>query len=266
MVLDGNPVLYRISLYMAYAAIVMLLLNLVLAACFNVVITFLLHLPYLLIIFIALLDAAYSWGLKRALAFFTSAFIIGLLSEIIGVLYGVPFGRYHYTVEVGKIFGIVPFDIPIYWFVITYVSFSMNNKIFQVDHKERNYTYAVPLISLLDGFCATAWDLIMDPVMVNILNVWVWEEGGEFFNIPMSNFLGWILVAALISLTYRIIVIKTARSSMVSYTNVSAIVYFELWLTMVIIAYHANHLEYLPIGTMMMFTFLIILIIKSLTK
>jgi hypothetical protein len=44
----------------------------------------------------------------------------------------------------------------------------------------------------------TAWDLFLDPQMV-AWNFWHWEIPGQYFGIPWSNYLGWVLVSALLS-------------------------------------------------------------------
>jgi hypothetical protein len=38
-----------------------------------------------------------------------------------------------------------------------------------------------------------AWDLSMDPIWANIDHAWVWKQGGTYFGVPISNFLGWSL-------------------------------------------------------------------------
>ena len=37
----------------------------------------------------------------------------------------------------------------------------------------------------------TAWDLSLDPGTSTINQVWIWEDGGGFFGVPLVNFLGW---------------------------------------------------------------------------
>jgi hypothetical protein len=36
-----------------------------------------------------------------------------------------------------------------------------------------------------------AWDFSMDPVWSTILHAWVWRDGGPYFGVPISNFVGW---------------------------------------------------------------------------
>ena len=60
-----------------------------------------------------------------------------------------------------------------------------------------------PLLTPVVGAVALAsWDLFLDPQMV-AWGVWRWDEPGAYFGIPLLNFAGWLLVAALITLAAR---------------------------------------------------------------
>jgi putative membrane protein len=37
------------------------------------------------------------------------------------------------------------------------------------------------------------WDLAMDPASSTIQKLWIWEKGGGFFGVPLSNYVGWFL-------------------------------------------------------------------------
>jgi uncharacterized membrane protein len=49
-------------------------------------------------------------------------------------------------------------------------------------------TFAVPLIA---SFMMVAWDLGMDPTSSTIRHLWIWEQGGGYFGVPLTNYLGW---------------------------------------------------------------------------
>jgi uncharacterized membrane protein len=42
-------------------------------------------------------------------------------------------------------------------------------------------------VAAVGGLIMTAWDLIMDPIMVAGGN-WVWDVKGAYFGIPLQNF------------------------------------------------------------------------------
>ena len=38
-----------------------------------------------------------------------------------------------------------------------------------------------------------SWDLSFDPIASTINHQWIWEQGGDYFGVPFSNFMGWFL-------------------------------------------------------------------------
>jgi len=47
---------------------------------------------------------------------------------------------------------------------------------------------ALPLVA---SFIMVAWDLAQDPVWGTVLHGWAWLDGGPWFGVPISNYLGW---------------------------------------------------------------------------
>ena len=47
-------------------------------------------------------------------------------------------------------------------------------------------------MAAIGAIVMTAWDLVMDPMMV-AGDHWVWEEPGAYFGIPIQNYLGWFV-------------------------------------------------------------------------
>jgi uncharacterized membrane protein len=35
------------------------------------------------------------------------------------------------------------------------------------------------------------WDLCLDPTFSTIQHIWIWEQGGSYFGVPLTNYLGW---------------------------------------------------------------------------
>jgi len=154
-----------------------------------------------------LFHAGIMLGWRRALAFFGITFLISLAFEHVGVRTGLIFGHYHYTAVLDpKLFGTVPLVIPMAYFMVIYPSYMMANLI------ARSRPVGNPqglsgllLASLLTALIMTAWDLVMDPVMVYGVKAWVWEEGGAYFGIPFRNFIGWVVTTLTVSVAYRFV-------------------------------------------------------------
>jgi putative membrane protein len=50
---------------------------------------------------------------------------------------------------------------------------------------------SIVAIPLLASLIMTTWDLAQDPVWSTILHGWIWYDGGAWFGVPISNYLGW---------------------------------------------------------------------------
>jgi len=51
----------------------------------------------------------------------------------------------------------------------------------------------VVTLPLIAALIMVAWDLCMDPVWATVVHAWIWQQGGAYFGVPVSNFLGWYL-------------------------------------------------------------------------
>jgi uncharacterized membrane protein len=60
-----------------------------------------------------------------------------------------------------------------------------------------------PWATVLVGAAAlTAWDLFLDPQMVEE-GYWTWPGGGPYRDIPLSNYAGWFATAAVVMVLLR---------------------------------------------------------------
>ena len=138
----------------------------------------------------ALVHAGRREGWGRALWLLVLVFVVSLLFESVGVATGWVYGPYHYTNQLGpKFLGLVPYLIPVAWFMMSYPSFVIAGWLVPTTWKPWQRVLGV---AALGGLAMTAWDLAMDPVMVAGGN-WVWDVHGGYFGIPLQNFWGWWL-------------------------------------------------------------------------
>jgi putative membrane protein len=138
----------------------------------------------------ALQHGSQNIGWKRTLLLLALTFAISLLFECVGVATGKVYGPYHYTDKLGpKFLGLVPLIIPVAWFMMTYPSYVIANKL--VPSLKSIWRWRL-VVAGVGAMIMTAWDLVMDPMMV-AGGHWVWEEPGAYFGIPIQNYLGWLL-------------------------------------------------------------------------
>lgn len=132
-----------------------------------------------------------SWGWRRALL---TAGLIGALAwgiEFVGSSTGFPFGEYAYTDTLRPQLLHVPLVIPLAWLMMLPVSWAVAQAI-----AGRVPRWRFVLIAVL---AFTAWDLFLDPQMVS-WGYWVWANPQGYFGIPWSNYAGWLLASALLTL------------------------------------------------------------------
>ena len=127
---------------------------------------------------------------------------MSLTLESLGVATGWVYGPYHYSENrLGPLFlGLVPLLIPLAWFMMIYASFIL------ADWLIPPLTHVAHLVSIaaVGGVIMTAWDLVVDPVMVQA-GYWVWDVKGPYFGVPLQNYLGWWLTTALALLVFQIV-------------------------------------------------------------
>jgi len=128
------------------------------------------------------------WG--RAMRLLALVFGVSLLFESVGVATDWVYGPYHYTNKLGPLFlGLVPYLIPVAWFMTSYPSYIIADWL--VTHRWKRWQRLLS-VAAIGGLVMTAWDLIIDPIMV-AGGYWVWDTNGSYFGIPLQNFWGWWL-------------------------------------------------------------------------
>ena len=114
----------------------------------------------------------------------------GLLAEAVGTATGIPFGQYDYAGSLGpKLLG-VPAVIPLAWAMFAYPALLVGQRLARTPFGA----------TALGGIALASWDLFLDPQMVQaghwrFTDVQVALPGAP--GIPVSNYLGWLLVAVL---------------------------------------------------------------------
>ncbi|GIV13841.1 MAG: carotenoid biosynthesis protein [Armatimonadetes bacterium] len=114
-------------------------------------------------------------------------------AELLGTTTGFPFGPYTYTDRLGpKFLGHVPYLIPPSWFMVLYPAIHLS------------YALGVPRwgVPFVSALLLTWWDVAMDPAVTTGFPYWVWHVEGEFYGMPLVNWLGWYATGLVISVVY----------------------------------------------------------------
>ena len=121
---------------------------------------------------------------KRKLFYFLLLIgFLGFFYEVLGVKIGILFGSYKYT----EVFNLKFFEVPIVmisaWIIIVNFSLSFIHNI--------SSKYFILFGSLM----MVIIDFVIDPIAVNSLEIWIWDEKGPYYGIPNHNFFGWFVLS-----------------------------------------------------------------------
>jgi uncharacterized membrane protein len=135
-------------------------------------------------------DAARVHGVRGAAVLLAVAGGGGLLVEAVGMHTGVPFGAYAYTGDLGaEVLG-VPAIVPLAWAMMAWPALVVG----------RALARRLP-VALVGGVALAAWDLFLDPQMVDAGH-WTWAHPQPALplvpGVPLTNYAGWLLVAVVI--------------------------------------------------------------------
>ncbi len=133
-------------------------------------------------------------GARRTALLVATVVVAGWAAEALGSKTGFPFGAYHYTDQLQPQLLGVPLLIPLAWLMMLPPAWAVAQRI-----TKRTSGLLFVVVSAL---AFTAWDLYLDPQMVN-WGLWVWDQPGQYFGIPLVNYAGWFLVSALITVIAR---------------------------------------------------------------
>jgi uncharacterized membrane protein len=193
----------------------------------------------------ALLHASQREGWNRALRLLALVFGVSLLFECVGVATGLVYGPYHYTDKLGPLFlGLVPYLIPVAWFMMSYPSFVIADRLIPADWKRWQRILSVAAVG---GLAMTAWDLVMDPIMV-AGGHWIWDVNGAYHGIPLQNFWGWWLTVFTTFAIYLLIAGKALHSPQLRFDRLAVLSYLVTALGIVLISLVSNAGELALIG------------------
>ena len=193
----------------------------------------------------ALLHAGQREGWRRALRLLALVFGVSLLFESVGVATGLVYGPYHYTNKLGPLFlGLVPYLIPVAWFMMSYPSFVIADRLIRVDWKRWQ---RIPSVAAVGGLAMTAWDLVMDPIMV-AGGHWVWDVHGAYHGIPLQNFGGWWLTVFTTFALYLLISGKAPHVPTAKFDRLAMLSYLVTALGIVFVSLVSNKGELALIG------------------
>jgi len=138
----------------------------------------------------ALIHGAKRYGWKGIAVFMVFTLIVSNILENSSILTGFPFGHYYYTDSLGPKVALVPFFISLSYISFGYLAWVFSTMIVG-EVRRRSTMFSAIAVSLVASFVMVDWDLSLDPIASTINHAWIWTQGGGYFGVPISNFLGW---------------------------------------------------------------------------
>jgi putative membrane protein len=138
----------------------------------------------------ALIHGAMRYRWSGMVTFIVICLVVSNILENTSILTGFPFGHYHYTDGLGPKLFLVPLLIGPAYFATGYLAWALSTVLIgEVRRGSAAFTtVAVPFIA---SFLMVMWDLCLDPTASTIRHIWIWEQGGGYFGVPLTNYLGW---------------------------------------------------------------------------
>lgn len=126
-------------------------------------------------------------GWKRALVIIMLLNAVGLAVETIALTTGFPYGHFRYSNNLGfKLFDLTPWSVGLSWSMLLIGSVTIAQRV----HKNPLPQLAIVVLLLLSA------DLVLDPGAVS-LGYWHYTHAPNFYQVPYTNFLGWVLSGTL---------------------------------------------------------------------
>jgi putative membrane protein len=150
----------------------------------------------------------------RVIAAMSIPFLLGFVTEALGVNYGLVYGSYAYGENLGFKLAGVPLLICINWAVLTAITADVAKHFFK----------NIWVTALLGALLMTGLDVIIE-VSAPRFDYWEFENG----IVPLQNYLGWLGTAFLAHLAYQKFNIKT-NNILSWHIYVSILVFFGAFL------------------------------------
>src|SRR6267378_5571411 len=187
----------------------------------------------------ALIHGAVRYSWRGIAVFIVICLVVSNILENTSILTGFPFGHYHYTDSLGPKLFLVPLLIGPAYFANGYLAWVLGNVLIgDVRHEASAFTtFAVPFFA---SFLMVMWDLTFDPRASTIQHMWIWEQGGGYFGVPLTNYLGWFFTVYVFLQLFALVIrfresgTKTMRTLPTSYYAQAVVMYAVVGLTPVL--------------------------------
>jgi len=142
--------------------------------------------------------AVAAWGGRAAGTALAAVSVLTLAVERVGSTTGFPFGEYDYTGALEPTLAGVPAIVPLAWFAMGVPALEVGHAVTpRGSGRGRRSPLAGAAPVLVGAVALTAWDLFLDPQMVEE-GYWRWATDGAYEGIPLTNYAGWLATGVVV--------------------------------------------------------------------
>ncbi len=153
-------------------------------------------LPSLLFMGLILIHGSLSYGWKGIGLYFAIGVLAGFVLEASSIATGFPFGLYKHNVPGPRLLD-VPIPTILAYAVLGAPSWMLARLIVRRDpsRSQGSDIWTTPIIG---AFIMTGMDFAFDPIGHTVRHQWTFAHPSGQFGVPLSNFLGWLLIGWII--------------------------------------------------------------------
>jgi uncharacterized membrane protein len=140
----------------------------------------------------AVIHGSRIYGARGILVFTGLCLGVSTFFESMSLRTGFPYGHDTFTDLMGPKISGLPVLLALAYVGMGYLSWIVSLAILGDEDKPLSGR-RIALAPLLASFVMAAWDLSMEAVWADVYHGWVWRDGGSYYGVPISNFLGWLL-------------------------------------------------------------------------
>jgi uncharacterized membrane protein len=135
--------------------------------------------------------------------------LITFTIENFGVSTGIPFGHYHFEADAGLPYiGAVPLIVGPLYFGVGYFAWIIAGILLRDADLRLTARFNVVALPIMAAFVMVQWDLVIDPGSSTLGHAWRWHDGGGYFGVPLSNYVGWYVTVWLVFQTYALMIYR----------------------------------------------------------
>jgi len=123
--------------------------------------------------------------------------------EFVGLRTGWPYGEFHYAIDLGPTVAGVPVGLPVFFLPLVCNGYLLC--LLLLGDRARSAAIRLPAVIAT----VVAMDLVLDPGAV-ALGFWAYPGSGPVYGVPLSNFAGWVLSAAVTVVVLDAVLDRTA--------------------------------------------------------